>query len=102
MKEVWPTTELSLRAGGGLSKSGVLMQVLADVLATPVITPVESRASAVGASIAAWSHLRSKRPKDIIGEIVSTKTTAPTKDSEPYQSDYRRWRLIYDKVRELM
>jgi autoinducer 2 (AI-2) kinase len=102
MKEVWPTTEPNFRAGGGLSKSDVLMQILADVLATPVITPVESRTSAVGASIAAWSYLRSKRPKDIISETVRTRTTVSTKDSEPYQSDYRRWRLIYDKVRELM
>jgi len=102
MKEVWSATEPGFRAGGGLSKSSVLIQILADVFATPVIAPVESRASAVGASIAAWSYLRSQRPKDIIGEMVNTKTIAPTKDSEPYQSDYRRWRLIYDKVRELM
>ena len=102
MKEVWPAIEPSFRAAGGLSNSGVLMQILADALAMSVITPVESRASAVGASIAAWSYLRSRKPRDMISEMVRLKTTVPTQDSEEYQSDYRRWRLIYDKVRELM
>jgi len=102
MKEVWSAAEPSFRAGGGLSRSSLLIQILADVLAAPVITPADSRATAVGASIAAWSHLRSKRPKDVISEVLDTNTTAPTEHSEPYQSNYKRWRLIYDKVRELM
>ena len=101
MREVWPEMEQGFRAAGGMSNSKVLSQILADVLAVPVMVPTERRASAIGASVACWSFLKSKKPDDVADEVVRLETVLPSHDSEGYQSDYRRWRLIYDKVGSL-
>jgi len=101
MREVWPEMEQGFRAAGGMSNSKVLSQILADVLAVPVMVPTERRASAIGASVACWSFLKSKKPDDVADEVVRLETVLPSHDSEGYQSDYRRWRLIYDKIGSL-
>jgi len=101
MREVWPRMHQELRAAGGMSNSMVLTRILADVLAIPVVVPAEKRASAVGASIAGWSFVRSERPSDVTAEIVELEKTDPSNESQDYQSDYRRWRLIYDKIGSL-
>lgn len=101
MKEVCHQVDKEFRAAGGMSNSRVLVQILADALAMPVAVPTGRSASAVGASIACWSFLRSERPDDVATELVKLETTVPSSDSDDYQSDYARWRLIYDKVRNL-
>jgi len=102
MREVWHEMDPRFMAAGGLSKSDVLIQILADVLATAIVTPVERRASAVGASVACWSFLRSEKPRDVVRDIVKAKITTPSEESDGYQFDYRRWRLIYDKLGSLV
>jgi sugar (pentulose or hexulose) kinase len=102
MKEVFPEACTPIIASGGLSNSDVLIQILADVLAMPVATPSERRASPIGASVACWSFLRSESPRSIVERMVELKTRNPASDSEGYQADYRRWRLIYDKLQGLL
>ncbi|MEM2100085.1 MAG: FGGY family carbohydrate kinase [Thermoproteota archaeon] len=102
MREVASSIRTPIIVSGGLSNSNTLIQILADVLAMPVATPLERRASAVGASVACWSFLRSDNPQRIVKKMVELKTTNPAAGFEDYQSDYRRWRLIYDRLRSLM
>jgi sugar (pentulose or hexulose) kinase len=101
MKQVYPRVGTPVFASGGLSKSSILIQMLADVLATPVSTPLERRASAIGASVACWSFLKSESPRSIVERMVELRTVNPSPGSEDYQADYRRWRLIYERLRSL-
>ncbi|MEM2056986.1 MAG: FGGY-family carbohydrate kinase, partial [Thermoproteota archaeon] len=66
MREVASSIRTPIIVSGGLSNSNTLIQILADVLAMPVATPLERRASAVGASVACWSFLRSDNPQRIV------------------------------------
>lgn len=102
MKEVWHEMEPNFMAAGGLSNSEVLIHILADVLSTPIVTPVERRASAIGASVACWSFLRSEKPRDVIKDMVKGKVVTPSEESDAYQADYRRWRLIYSRLGSLV
>lgn len=101
MQEVWRTVEPTFRVAGNLAKSEVLVQILADVLARKVVTPTERRASAIGSAIAGISFLQSKKPRDVVSELVELRSTAPSKASEAYSSSYSRWRRLYDKLGDL-
>ncbi len=100
-REVFPSILTPIIASGGLTNSSLLIQILADVLATPVATPFEPRASAVGASVACWSFLRSEDPRSIVERMVELKTVNPTSCYEDYQSNYWRWKLIYERLRSI-
>lgn len=102
MNEVWHEIEPNFRAAGGLSNSEVLIQILADVLSRAIVIPVERRASAIGASVACWSFLRSEKPVDVVKDIVKKKVVTPSQESDAYQADYRRWRLIYSRLGSLV
>lgn len=101
-REVFPNILTPIIASGGLTNSSLLIQILADVLAAPVATPFERRASAVGASVACWSFLRSEDPRHIVERMVELKTVNPTPGSGDYESEYGRWRLIYRRLRSLV
>jgi len=102
MKEVWPEVEPNFRAAGGLSNSEALLQIIADVLAVPVISPAERRASAIGSAIAGFSFVESENPSKIVRDTIELNKMMPSKDSEMYESIYRRWRLIYDRIGDLV
>jgi len=102
MEEVCPNIDFRVRTAGGLARSGLVLQILADVLKRPVLVPVERRASVIGGAVAAISFLDSKNPKQVISDLVELNEIKPSGDSTLYDLSYRRWRLIYDKLGGLM
>jgi glycerol kinase len=86
-------TITSLRADGGMTDNGLLMQHQADVLGVPVIRPVVAETTCLGAAYAAglatgvWSdldELRSHWRKDA--------EWTPTMDERTRELEYRNWR----------
>ena len=88
----------SLRADGGMTANNLLMQILADVLAVPVVRPMVSETTCLGAAYAAglatgywpdtdslranWHKAAEWRPK--IGQDVRDR-------------EYRNWRKAIDR-----
>ena len=60
-----------IRATGGGAKSRLWLQILADILKTPVFTLIEPEAAAFGAALQSiWSYYQDKREKVTIEEVT--------------------------------
>lgn len=86
---------------GGLAKSGVFLQILADVLNITLNVPRIRDASSLGCSICAsvgagfYKNLTegSSMMVSFDEDIIPDK-----KDSEDYEEHYKKWRVLYEKL----
>lgn len=86
-----------IRATGGGSKSPLWLQILADVLRTPVITLAEQEAAAYGAALQSiWSYERENGRNFGIADIVEKRVKAEERVIEPQSQNSR----IYDSLQE--
>ncbi|MBA1279315.1 xylulokinase [Stutzerimonas stutzeri] len=90
-----------IRLIGGGAKNPLWRQIIADVMATPVVCTSHSEAAALGAAIqAAWCYARQGDPRASLGEICERcvsldEETAVQPDAravEAYEQAYRRYR----------
>jgi xylulokinase len=100
-----------IRATGGGAKSRLWLQIVADVLGTPVVTLAEQEAAAYGAALQSiWTHESEKSGSvpiaDIVRERVRTAKTAIEPDgsrSALYESLQERfnslWRTLVEEFR---
>jgi autoinducer 2 (AI-2) kinase len=91
-----------VRAAGGMTNSGLILQILADVLSRPLLVPREKRASAVGCAVAGISFLDSKNPRSVVSEVIKPIEIKPSGDSARYSSAYKRWKFIYERLFDLL
>jgi glycerol kinase len=83
----------TLRADGGMTADNLLMQTLADVLAVPVIRPMVSETTALGAAYAAglatgyWPDLDSLR-----ANWHKAAEWRPAIDEQVREREYRNWK----------
>lgn len=90
-----------LRACGGLSKSHTLMQIMADLLQTPVFVPKEKEGSALGAAICAGVGAGIYQNMAEGAEILVSEdvTFLPHPDSsEKYHALFQDWMRDYQKM----
>jgi xylulokinase len=100
-----------IRATGGGAKSRLWLQIVADVLGTPVVTLAEQEAAAYGAALQSiWAYEKEKNRSaaiaDIVQERVKTARTAvepKKKDSTLYASLQERfnslWRTLLEEFK---
>jgi len=73
-----------IRATGGGAKSRLWLQIVADVLETPVVTLVEQEAAAFGAALQSiWAFERERGEKTSIAEIVRDRVKTARTSIEP-------------------
>ena len=88
-----------LRVSGGLSKSDLLMQILADLIGVPVSVPLQKEGSALGAAICAGvgagvfedMHSGAK-------QLVSFENEFYPAESSVYEDLYQQWLSDYKKM----
>ena len=92
-----------IRLIGGGAKNPLWRQIIADVMATPVICTSHSEAAALGAAIqAAWCHARQSDPQASLEDICrgcvsldeSTAVEPEAGAVEAYEQAYRRYREL--------
>jgi len=100
-----------IRATGGGAKSRLWLQIVADILKTPVVTLAEQEAAAFGAALqSVWTYEREKGGSVAIADIVRERVkTARTrfepekKNSALYESLQERfnslWRTLEEKFK---
>lgn len=96
MKELGLDT-IEIRATGGGSKNRLWMQIAADILQKPVVTPREREAAAYGAALQSiWTFLRAKGEDPGITELCSkmVKIERPSVDPDPGHFD------VYEALQE--
>jgi glycerol kinase len=91
-----------LKVDGGLTRSGPLMQLHADVLQRPVHVFEEAEATAYGAALFAGLSCSLWEPNDIPGEEESPRCFTPDKRrSEREAVRFEKWKeLVVSSVNE--
>lgn len=91
----------SIRLIGGAAKSPLWRQIVADIMATPLICPQHTEAAALGAAIqAAWCLGREQGHETTLEALcarcvsldASTETRPDRRRSEQYEQAYQRYR----------
>jgi sugar (pentulose or hexulose) kinase len=99
-----------IRLVGGGAKSRVWRQIVADMFAVPVVTPVETEAGAIGAALQAmWCYRSQKEGKIGIEEICddfidldqNTRADPDPQTSEEYKTLYDRYLKTVNVLRPL-
>jgi autoinducer 2 (AI-2) kinase len=83
-----------LFCGGGMSKSGQFMQMLANILDTDIYVPVVRDSAITGAMISALVGLKEYPTyQKVIADIVKHDISSPKRDLvEAYKNVYRQWK----------
>ncbi|MFZ2054287.1 MAG: xylulokinase [Candidatus Aminicenantales bacterium] len=86
-----------IRATGGGAKSPLWLQVVADVLKTPVVTLAEEEAAAYGAALQSiWSYEKERGRTVGIAEIVAERVKTEKRTIEPQTKNF----AVYDSLQE--
>jgi len=88
------STVEEIRATGGMSRSPVWMQMLADALGRPVLSTSESEAGALGAALLAAGI-------EVVPEVLQRFTPRP-EHREAYARAYATYRELYPALRQIM
>ncbi|WP_312444739.1 MULTISPECIES: xylulokinase [Stutzerimonas] len=92
---------------GGGAKNPLWRQIVADMMATPVVCTFHSEAAALGGAIqAAWCHARQRDPAASLAELCQRcvsldETTAVAPDAAAvlaYEQAYRRYRQLVASI----
>jgi len=82
-----------IRATGGGAKSGLWLQMVADIFETPVTALEEQEAAAYGAALQSiWAYRRSKGEHVTIAEIVRPRIRPPALSVEPDPGNFEAYR----------
>jgi len=88
-----------LRVCGGLSKSNLLMQMLANLIGVKVTVPLHKEGSSLGAAICAGVGAGKFRDmKDGVNQLVLMDKTFLPEDRQTYEQLYRMWMSEYSKM----
>ena len=99
-----------IRLVGGGAKSRVWRQMVADMFAVPVVTPLETEAGALGAALQAmWCYRRQKEGKiaiedicdDFIGLDPNTRAEPDSQTASAYQALYDRYQATVNVLAPL-
>jgi xylulokinase len=87
---------------GGGAKSRIWRQMVADMFAVPVVTPVETEAGALGAALQAmWCYHRQEEGPIGIAEICDAFIGLdPNGQAEPDAQTASQYRALYDRYRK--
>ncbi|HEX7304416.1 glycerol kinase GlpK [Lentzea sp.] len=89
----------ALKVDGGMVVNELLMQFQADILGVPVIRPVVSETTALGAAYAAGLAVGFwKSEDDIRDNWAEDKKWEPRMDSERRDSEYKNWKKAVSKT----
>jgi xylulokinase len=87
-----------IRATGGGAKSPLWLQVVADILKTPVVRLAEEEAAAYGAALQSiWTYEKDKGRTLPIGDIVDEKIKTEKGTIEPQPENF----AIYDSLQRI-
>lgn len=92
----------SIRLIGGGANSPIWRQIVADIMATPLVCPRHSEAAALGAAIqAAWSLAREQGRSTSLDELCATCVSLDEScATEPDPERSARYELVYQRYRE--
>jgi glycerol kinase len=88
----------TLRADGGASANGFLMQFQADLLGLPVHVAAEREATALGAAVLAGLTLGSWSAAEVPGLLGAGTVYEPTMSRDEAESLRERWRLAVSRA----
>jgi len=86
----------TFRAFGGGSKSKLMIQILAEVLAKPILLPAEEEVGALGLALVAASILKHSRL-----EAVYERTIETAEEIEPQDEHVRTYGRLYSLFRRI-
>jgi xylulokinase/toxin CptA len=92
----------SIRLIGGGANSPIWRQIVADIMATPLVCPRRTEAAALGAAIqAAWSLAREQGRSTSLDELCATCVSLDEScATEPDPERSARYELVYQRYRE--
>ncbi len=91
-----------IRATGGGAKSAFWLQLVADILATPVVTLAEQEAAAFGAALqAVWCLRRAKGESAAIAELAGSWVRLGQASAEPDPARAERYAGIQERFNRL-
>ena len=92
----------SIRLIGGGAKSPIWRQIVADIMATPLVCPRHTEAAALGAAIqAAWSLAREQGRRTSLEELCATCVSLDAScATEPDPERSARYEAVYQRYRE--
>jgi xylulokinase/toxin CptA len=92
----------SIRLIGGGAKSPVWRQIVADIMATPLVCPRHTEAAALGAAIqAAWSLAREQGRDTGLDELCATCVSLDaSSETLPDPERSARYEQVYQRYRE--
>ena len=91
-----------IRATGGGAKSRLWLQIVADVLGTPVITLVEQEAAAYGAALQSiWTYEREKGKGAAVADIVRERIKTAKTTIEPDKKNSALYEPIQERFNSL-
>jgi D-xylulose kinase len=92
----------SIRLIGGGANSPIWRQIVADIMATPLVCPRHTEAAALGAAIqAAWSLAREQGRSTSLDELCATCVSLDEScATEPDPERSARYELVYQRYRE--
>lgn len=89
-----------VKASGGVSKSEMVGQMMANLLNMKVERPVSVEATALGAAQMAALYLGQITKEDVKKMIVSQKTFTPDANAEKCKEDYQVWKKAVSRSQE--
>ncbi len=91
-----------IRATGGGSRSRLWLQILADILQTPVVTLAEQEAAAFGAALQAiWAYETDRGKESAIATIVAERVKTGLRPIEPHAGSGAVYRSLQKRFHSL-
>jgi xylulokinase len=91
-----------IRATGGGAKSRLWLQIVADILGTPVVTLAEQEAAAYGAALQSiWTHERERGEKTSIADIVRERVKTAKSTIEPERKNSAAYGPLQERFNSL-
>jgi xylulokinase len=95
-------TPSEIRATGGGAKSGLWLQIVADVFRTPVVTLKEREAAAYGAALQAiWAFLLDKGERVGIADITKERVKLDCLAAEPNPKNFETYDILQTRFNSL-
>ena len=91
-----------IRATGGGARSRLWLQIVADILQTPVVTLQEQEAAAYGAAIQSmWNYHQIQEKKTNIEELTDQMVKLGKEKVEPRQETFSLYEALQDRFNSL-
>ena len=96
------TPATTLMVSGGMSRSRVLTQVIADVIGSPVLVATQPESAALGCAILIASRVNERSIRSVIASMVRRQRIQPDAEThERYRAPYVKWRELYARLEEI-